>query len=296
MTLKTCAILCVVLSVLSQPVVAENIVFSQNDIRIPKGQSRVFNLGTLKQQDTTVLLDMVARLDADRLAGSSYFMKIVLNGQVVDAAKTRTLMRIVNKNLISPVAPDMPYPWFGNGAWRVLYSPDFESALGSSFYEGNPYQTTLDVTDMIKPAEENRLEIFNVCSYDPAIGSTGNYDLVIKTLAIRFKAGVSQMVTVSDTDHELVNRGTPGAGPAAYTGSIMPGGGFKIKVAGKYLSFQFTHFIPQCRYESTCGRKPPCFRWPRGVSGNHSALARRRPGHCPRSRLPDYAHRKVHPA
>ncbi|MBU0607344.1 MAG: hypothetical protein KKI08_05625 [Armatimonadetes bacterium] len=209
----------------------------QDEVRIPRGQSRSFEFTTVPQKDHTILLDIMARLDSDGLGGSLYFMKLTLNGHVVQAAKTRTAVRLLNKKLVSPVAPNLPYSWSDNQAWRILYSPDFEKALNSGYYEGNPYQTVLDVTDLTNPAAENRLEIANVCGYKPPEGAKGNHDLVIKTLAVRVQDGASPMMTANGTDRAVINRGTPGAGPAKYQGKLLPGGGFSLTTGGHTLQF-----------------------------------------------------------
>lgn len=216
---------------------AKDIALIKDEIRIPQGQSMAFNFGTIPQKNSTILVDVLARLDSDGFGGSMYFMKIVLNGHVVNAAKSRTALRIVNKHLVSPVAPNTPYRWFDNQAWRVLYAPSFESSPLCWYYEGNPYQTVLDVTDLVNPAAENRLEIFNTCSYKPSADSKGNFDLVLKNLTIQVKPGASPMMTATTMDAEVINHGTPGAGPAPYTGTLMPGGGFKLEVSGQSLYF-----------------------------------------------------------
>ena len=225
------------LAALASAACAEDLALTQGEVRIPIGQSKTFEFGTVPQKNTTVLLDVLARLDADTYGGSLYFMKIMLNGRVVQAAKTRTAVRLVNKSIVSPVAPNTPYAWSDNKAWRVLYAPDFEGALKSTFYEGNPYQTVLDVTDLTNPAAENRLEIFNVSPYSPPAGSKGNYDLVLKNLMVHVKPGESPMMAAATVDQDLLNPGTPGAGPAAYTGKLLPGGGFSLTAGGQTLHF-----------------------------------------------------------
>lgn len=119
---------------------------------------------------------------------------------------------------------DVPAPWFINGSWRVLYAPDFEGALAFTFYEGNPYQTVLDVTDLINPAAENRLQVFNTCAVVPTAGERRNHDLVLKDLTIRVKPGASPLVATASADQNVINTGTPAAGPAKYAGKLLPGG------------------------------------------------------------------------
>ena len=97
-------------------IVAGEIAVVREEARIPLGQTRSFEFGTLPQKDTTVLLDVSSRLDAKGFGGSSYFIKLTLNGRVVNAAKTRAVSRLVNKPVVSPVGANLPYSWFGNGS------------------------------------------------------------------------------------------------------------------------------------------------------------------------------------
>ncbi|MEN6303816.1 MAG: hypothetical protein ABFD96_13880, partial [Armatimonadia bacterium] len=228
----------VVAAILLSPLVqAQDLSLVKQEIRIPRGESRSFEFSTVPQKDHTILLDVMARLDSDTYGGSLYFMKITLNGRVVKAAKTRTAVRLVNKALVSPVAANVPYSWSDNIGWRVLYAPDFEGALKQTFYEGNPYQTTLDVTDLTNPMSENRLTIENTCAYKPPAGSKGNHDLVIKSMNVIVKPGASPMMVGSEVEQDVINRGTPGAGPAPYQGQLLPGGGFSLTTGGKTYNF-----------------------------------------------------------
>lgn len=206
-------------------------------LRIPRGQTARLEFGTLPQKDHTITLDIMARLDADGLGGSSYFMRLTLNGKPVLSARSRTAVRLLNRPYVSPVTPDLPYAWSGGSVWRVLYAPDFEAALAQDFYVGNPYQTVLDVTDLTNPAAENRLEITNECTYEPPAGSRGNHDLVIQSLIVSARPGASPTMAVTGEEVDATNRGTPGAGPADYHGEMLPGGGFRLRIGTDTLEF-----------------------------------------------------------
>jgi hypothetical protein len=214
---------------------AQDIKLNQEEIRIPQGQTLQLDFSTVPQMNHTILLDIIARLDSDTMGGSLYFMALKLNGKVVGSAKGRKAVRLVNKPFVSPVAPNTPYSWSDNKAWRILYAPDFEGARKIAFYAGDPYQTTLDVTDLTNPAAENRLEIANVCKYNPPAGAKGNHDLVIQSITVRVKPQPSPMMEVPDVKGEVINRGTPGAGPAAYQARLLPGGGLRLQVGPNRL-------------------------------------------------------------
>jgi hypothetical protein len=154
------ALLCSVLSGLgSTPKAsADEIPVIAEETAIPRGETKSFEFGTVPQNDTTVLLEVTSRLDAETFGGSNFFLRMELNGKEVNAAKSRTANRLKNRAFTSNVAPNLPATWFGSPAgWRVLYAPDFEGARKFDYYEGDPYTLVLDVTDLVNPAAENRL-------------------------------------------------------------------------------------------------------------------------------------------
>ncbi len=214
------------------------------DVRIPKGKSHNFEFGTVPQKDTTVLLDIMTRIDADKCNGSMYFMKIFLNGRPIIGAKTRSMVRLVNKPLVSPVMPSVKHPWVADDRWMVIYAPDFKEGLKIPYYTDNPYRLTLDVTDLINPLGENHLKIINTCAYTPPAGSKGNYDLVIKSLTVRTKPEASPMMSTARFPQNFINRGEPGRGPVKYAGKLCKGGGFSITVSGQRFDFDSAFSYP----------------------------------------------------
>lgn len=227
------------------------------ETRIPRGETRRFEFGTVPQKDTTVLLELQTRLDAGGLGGSMYFLKLTLNGHVIRAAKSRTVARLVNKPVVSPIGTSLSYSWFGNDAWRVLYAPDFEKALKQKFYADNPYRLVLDVTDLTNPMSENRLEIANLATGQTATVAHTQADLVIKDLAVRTKPGASPTMAASLADADVINRGTPGAGPAAYRGRVLPGGGFVIETGGQRFDFSSVISYPNAGLNQLAATQKP---------------------------------------
>ena len=225
------------LSLLAARVFAVDIAVIREETRIAPGETRGFDFGTLPQKDTTILLDVTSRLDCKGLGGSMYFLKLTLNGRVVNAAKTRAVVRLVNRPVVSPVAANTPYSWFGNNSWRILYAPDFEGALKFKHFTGNPYQLVLDVTDLTNPMSENRIEITNMANDHTVKAAHTKGELVIQHLVIRTQPGASPTMTEESADRDAINRGTPGAGPAAYKGRLLSGGGFVINAGGQEYAF-----------------------------------------------------------
>ncbi len=216
---------------------ATDITVIPEETRLAPGETRGFDFGTLPQKDTTLLLDVTSRLDAQGFGGSMYFLKITLNGRVVNSAKSRTFSRLVNRPVVSPIAPNLSYSWFGNNSWRILYAPDFDGALKMKHFTGNPYQLVLDVTDLTNPMSENRLEITNMANAHTVKASRTKGELVIQSLIVRTKPGASPAMVEDTADRNVINQGTPGAGPLAYQGRLMPGGGFIIHAAGQEFAF-----------------------------------------------------------
>ena len=209
---------------------AQDVKVIPEEVSIPPGETRAFEFGTLPQADTTILLEVVARLNAKSLAGSMHFMTLRLNGKEIQAAKSRTAQRLTNKPVVSPVAPGAPYTWYGGGGWRVLYAPDFEGGRKQTFYVGDPYTLVLDVTDLSNPAAENRLEITNTANASTKqwAGTEGN--LVIQKVVARTQPGQSPMMAAGPNAAPVINTGQPAAGPAKYQGEGLPGGGFALPV------------------------------------------------------------------
>lgn len=218
---------------------AEPIELAPHELVIAPGQTRTIEFGTLPQQNTTILLEIVARVELHGLAGSNFFLKLTLNGHEIKPARARGLLRLVNRPLVSPVAPNLPSSWFGSGAFRVLYAPDFKCAQKQTFYQGDPYITLLDVTDLTNPAAENRLEITNTARPEQFVGKPGKGagNLVVGRLTVRTKTEPSPLMGNHLDAAPIVNRGAPGATSAAYRGEFLPGGGFRLTVGKQTWEF-----------------------------------------------------------
>jgi len=207
------------------------------ETRIPPGETRAFEFGTVPQRDTTVTLEIAARLDYRALSGSSMFMELKLNSRAVGAAKSREVCRLLNRPLVSPVARNLPATWFDSGQWRLLYAPDFESGRKVDLYVGDPYTYVLDVTDLTNPAAENRVEVTNTARKAGRLFSAGGGDLVIQRLTVRTQPGASPTMAPGARIEPVINNGRPGAGPAPYKGRLTPAGGFVLSAGGQEWSF-----------------------------------------------------------
>jgi hypothetical protein len=101
----------------------------------------------------------------------------------------------------------------------------------------------IDVTDLVNPAAENRLEIFN--NAKGSLGWTaGEGRLVLARVAVRTQPKASPTMTEVAGVKPVINRGEPAASPAAYRGEILPGGGFAINVGNQRWAFASVFSYP----------------------------------------------------
>jgi hypothetical protein len=226
------------------PAGAAEIAVTRAEMAIGPGESRALEFGTVPQQDTTVLLEIVARLHTAKPSGSMFFLRIALNGREVKAAKTRGTSRLVNRPLISPVAAHLPASWYGAAGWRLIYAPDFEAGRKSKFYEGDPYTLVLDVTDLSNPAAENRLVLSNTADRIALRLKPGEGNLVVQHVTVRTRPGKSPMMAAAADTAPMINTGQPAAGPARYRGELLPGGGLAVTVGKRRWEFSSAFSYP----------------------------------------------------
>jgi len=240
---------CVFLMAMGQVAHADEIAVINAPVRIPVGQTHEFEFGTVPQRNATILLKISSRLDSEDLGGSLYFMRIRLNGHDVQAAKSRTATRLVNKPVVSPVAPNVPFTWYGDTAgWRVVYAPDFTAALAQKFYKGNPYELVLDVTDLTNPISDNHLEITNTANPGTKKYAKTDADLVISELSVETKSTPSVMMSDAGSLPPVINRGESAAGAASYHGQVLPGGGFSLSTGKSTFTFNSAFSYPNAGF------------------------------------------------
>lgn len=225
---------------------------------VARESSETVEFGTVPQTDTTVLLTITTRLDAKTLTGSNFMMGLKLNGQEVMAAKTRSANWLVNRAFDSPVTATISAPWFGAKAgWRVLYAPDFEGARKLTYYQGDPYTLVLDVTDLVNPAAENRLEISNTASARSALAAQTVGDLIVQKLTVATYQGASPMMASAATVAPFINRGARAGGPAKYVAQVLPGGGFVVNVGARQWKFDSAFSFPNAGFNRLLAQAAP---------------------------------------
>lgn len=119
-------------------------------------------------------LRLLARLDRETLGGSTYALRLRVNDQAIGAD------RLLNKPLEGRIYAGMILPWFGQGSFRVVYSPDYEAAnqpdVGMAFVGGKAYEFVIAVADLLGEGA-NTLRLQHTESRIPQ-------DLVISDIAL----------------------------------------------------------------------------------------------------------------
>ncbi|MFH1918668.1 MAG: hypothetical protein ABIP48_02100 [Planctomycetota bacterium] len=225
---------------------AEEVRLIEQEQRVPPGQTAAFDFGPLPQRDTTVLLRVTARLHLAAPAGSMYFLNMELNGREIRPARSRRVIRLVNRPLEAPVAANLPAPWFGNHAWRLLYSPDFDYRPG--YCPDDPYTFVLDVTDLVNPLAENRLAITNTADKLRKSWTAPEGDLVLRDLAVTARPGASPTMAAEASMAPVINTGQPAAGPARYDARLTAGGGLAVKVGSRRWEFASAFSYPNAGF------------------------------------------------
>ena len=171
------------------------------------------------------------------------------------------------------MAANLPAPWFGNHAFRLLYAPDFNVAGKISFYQGDPYMLVLDVTDLVNPLAENRLELTNMLQPGRLAMPPPAGNLMVGRLLIRTRSQPSPMMTAVANAAPIINPGALAAGPARYVGRLLSGGGFCITAGSRQWEFASEFSYPRAGL-NRLNRATP---WIRPASGAGRSARSRRP-------------------
>lgn len=216
----------------------------EGPLRIPPGESQSFPFEAGRSADAKTLVEVTSRIDAPSLSGSLFVLKVRVNGRDVDAGKGRGVSRLANKSADSPVAAGLRSSWYAPAGWRVVYAPNFDLARRQPFYEGDPYTLALDVTDLVEPGVENRIEITNAMTEASAQRAKVKGELVVERLSVRVEPGKSPLTLATRLPTPVVNAGRPAPGPAEFAWTLHRGGGFTVETGGRRWDFSSEFSYP----------------------------------------------------
>jgi hypothetical protein len=208
------------------------------ETQVELGSSRDWTVGPVDTADQTALLEFTARTDAPSYSGSTYMLKIYVNGELVQAAKSRTLTRLRNKPMSFAHSPTLTLLWSGHGQWRIVYAPDFEVANSNAKFAGQAYRFVLDITDLLRGDAENTITFEHTGTKALQAKVPGDIPLVIGMMRLNIEDEESPLTGAAELLDWPVNRGEPSPPPAAYESGAFNTGGFEMTVAGVRYGFE----------------------------------------------------------
>lgn len=171
-------------------------------------------------------LRLEARLDHTALAGSTFAMRLSLNGPLVDGK------RMLNKPPETQMMNGMVLAWYGQQAFRVVYSPDYQMANGtahpSCLVDGHAYDFDLEVADLLKEGE-------NILTIRHTAGDIV-HALVLSDVALVEappRAVQPGAVGTPPPTGELPRCEPAPVEPVDYKLEPLAGGGFAVEVGGR---------------------------------------------------------------
>lgn len=184
------------------------------------------------------------RMDSPRTAGSTFVMDLAVNGEPLNAAATRSAVRLLNKPLEAIMPDGTHIPWAQGGNWRVVYSPDFtplgyQGEVGGEMVGVSAYRFVIDITDLVRRDEQNTLAIthrgvaMNLRTYFPKDNPT--LDLVFNELAVELSdeapvAQAPEQVEEFSADRIMVQ--PPATAAINEVAAVAEGGGMTLALPG----------------------------------------------------------------
>lgn len=217
---------------------SETVEIITEETAVERGSSGEWTFAPVATEGRTALLELEVRTDAPSPSGSTYMMRLFLNGEAVTGAKTRQVTRLRNKPPSFRYSPELILRWQEFGQWRVVYAPDFEVCNEQEMYAGEAYRFVLDVSDLLHEDAENTLEVRHIGSPALAARVGSEIPLVLRTVRIETQDGESPLLRAADLMEQPVNRGELLAGVAEYESGAFNTGGFELTVGGVRYPFE----------------------------------------------------------
>ena len=191
--------------------------------------------------NSQLALSLLARLEAPDLAGSTYSMRLTLNGKPIEPP------RLLNKPLETEMLSGLKLDWFGRNAWRVAYSPDFEAANRADhpacLLGGHAYDFVFELAGQLR-AGPNELVIRHS---EPLIKNA----LLLQDLAlVEAPARVPSLEPVEDPNAPLALLAPTDRTRVAYQVEVRPGGGLRISCGKLTLTLVSSFSYPKAGFNT----------------------------------------------
>ncbi len=245
---------------------AQTVDIVTEETRIEVGATGEWTFPPADVEGKTALLEFTIRTQAPSASGSTYMVRIHLNGEVVRAAKTRRLTRLRNKPVSWHHTPTLVLHWAGADQWRVVYAPDFEVANASPGMDGQAYRFVLDVTDLIRSDAENELVFEHTGTPALAARVEGGIPLLVGMARLNTEDEASALAAAAAMMAVPVNRGEPSPPPAAYEHGAFNTGGFEMTVGGVKYGFETRVSYPNAGFNHMEPAPEPEFEGQEGWS------------------------------
>lgn len=134
-------------------------IFEAHQSVSPTDEEFTFNLAPVPAGQQ-VRLSLEARIEWASLAGSNPWLRVAVNGNML------VRQDLLNKKNDFKINSGHEMTWVNGDRWRILYSPDYESAIVNPKHQmaapkDDPYHFVWDISRLVKPGV-NTVKLFNL--------------------------------------------------------------------------------------------------------------------------------------
>ncbi len=182
-----------------------------------------------------------ARLDHQALAGSTYALRLALNGAALEAD------RLVNKPAETQMMSGMILAWYGQGAFRIVCSPDYQAANRDDhpacLIGGHAYDFILDVADRLRVGE-------NVLTLSHTAPTITNPVVLRDVALVEPPERVASPVDAPAPTGPLPRCEPAPVGPVSYRLTPLPHGGMAVEVGGRRFVLRSAFSYPNAGWNT----------------------------------------------
>ena len=180
-------------------------------------------------------LSLLARLESPNLGGSTFAMRVWVNGTALEAS------HLLNKPLETEMLSGLQLDWFGGTGWRVCYSPDYESANRTDhpacLVGGHAYDFVLALPDLLR-AGRNEIVIRH------GEGLITNALLLQAVQIVDAPPKVAGVESVEDPSAPLALLAPRNRDRVPYRLKLLPHGGLQVGVGARTLTVSSSFSYP----------------------------------------------------